>query len=247
MRQFSRSQRRSAGKARQTHDNSVLGFAAWATSSATTAACAARAAAAPGRVKQARATPSPASGRQPRSPAPLARAPTRRPSSCGTRASAEPCCGSWSSTFLGREHLARRPRARSSARATPSSPPRTSKRGGRRRDRCGRHGCFDATPPIELIGTRLLSRCASSRDRLCDPAQFQRRERRGVGRAAGGGGRSVRMDVQVKVDKKGANPANAGSKGMRSLVRHARRRQPAASEAHRQGQVCHIRETRRRP
>ena len=25
------------------------------------------------------------------------------------------------------------------------------------------------------------------------------------------------MDVQVKVDKKGANPANAGSKGMRSL------------------------------
>ena len=28
---------------------------------------------------------------------------------------------------------------------------------------------------------------------------------------------SVRMDVQVKVDKKGANPANAGSKGMRSL------------------------------
>ena len=41
-------------------------------------------------------------------------------------------------------------------------------------------------------------------------------ERRASG-ARGSERRSVRMDVQVKVDKKGANPANAGSKGMRSL------------------------------
>ena len=72
-------------------------------------------------------------------------------------------------------------------------------------------------PPSSLRRTKLLldasgASCPSS-DQLCDPAQSSCVERR----ASGARRRSARMDVQVKVDKKGANPANAGSKGMRSL------------------------------